>query len=63
MKVTIRKAVNKTLSNQIPDLIQRAINWMQEKYPDVSFDLDFIFGTGCRARYFRNEVHNGSYMN
>lgn len=63
MNILIRKAVSKTIAPQLSSFTEKAVAWLQPKYPDVTFDnVRFIFGTGVRARYFRNEVPNGSHI-
>ena len=60
--ITIRKAVRLSEA-EILDYLIKSVNWMQRKYPDVNFDnIHYIFGTGCRARYFRNEEQHNSHV-
>ena len=55
-KVTIRKSVRQKIKDQIPLVLNSALDWMGDKYPNVDFrKADFIFSSGyCRSRYFRN---------
>lgn len=61
MNVTIRRSVPKSVQN-IPQLIEDATRWMQQRYPAVNFsNVEFIFSGGYnRSQYFRN---NGKYGN
>jgi hypothetical protein len=64
MQITIRQSVRKELADKIPSLVDAAIKWMANKYPDVDFDKpSFIFSSGySRCRYYRNEVKDGKYL-
>lgn len=57
MEITIRKSVPPTLKKNINRCINIAKQFVQQKYPEVSFDnVDYIFSsTSSRSRYFRNE--------
>ena len=57
--ITIRKSVNRDLSNKIPGLLSEALSWMKSRYNDINFsNLEFIFSAGySRSRYFRNETN------
>jgi len=59
--ITIRKSVPKAVQD-IPQMIEEATTWMQQRYPAVNFaNVEFIFSGGYnRSRYFRN---NGEYGN
>jgi hypothetical protein len=63
-KITIRNSVPRGLVDQIPTLIQKAVSWLQAKYPSVDFTTtEYIFsGNYTRSRYYRNEVECGKYL-
>lgn len=63
-QITIRKSVSKDIADAIPSLVDKALDWMKNKYPNVNFDYaEFIFSAGFnRSRYFRNEVANAKYV-
>lgn len=64
MNIIIRKSVRSEIADTIPGLINKSLDWMRKKYPDVNFDnVDFIFSAGYRrSRYFRNEITDGKYL-
>jgi hypothetical protein len=50
MNIIFRKGVKISTEN-----IERAMCWVNRKYPDVSFTgVDIVFGKGSKCRYFRN---------
>jgi len=63
-KLVIRNSVPRGLVENIPALVEKAIGWLQNKYPSVDFTTtEFIFsGAYKRSRYFRNEVECGKYL-
>jgi len=63
-KLVIRNSVPRGLVENIPALVEKAIEWVQNKYPSVDFTTtEFIFsGAYKRSRYFRNEVECGKYL-
>ena len=63
MEITIRKSVLNSAKENIPTMLERALEFLKEKYPDVNFEnVDVIFsGSGCRGRYYRNDVLNAKY--
>ena len=62
--ITIRKSVRQDIVYKIPELVNNALLWMKQKYPNVNFDkVEYIFSAGYnRSRYFRNEVANAKYL-
>lgn len=64
-KITIRNSVSQTDREYLPEIIERALGFMQAKYPNVNFGkVDFIFsGSLSRGRYYRNEKANAKYTN
>jgi hypothetical protein len=63
-KVTIRNSVPRGLVDQIPAFIEKAVSWLQVKYPSVDFTTtEYIFsGSYSRSRYYRNQVECGKYL-
>ncbi len=62
--ITIRKSVRQDIVYKIPELVNDALLWMKQKYPNVNFDkVEYIFSAGYnRSRYFRNEATNAKYL-
>lgn len=61
--ITIRET-KKIHTDKIERSLSKALSFMREKYPDVNFHVDYIFGGGSRSRYFRNDNSgnfNGKY--
>lgn len=60
--ITIRKNVPQFIREDIEGSLGKAINFMKGKYPDVDFDVDFIFQySSSRSRYFRNNNKDSKY--
>jgi len=63
-RITIRKAVRPQLAEQIPGMIEKAISWLQTKYPTADFStVEFIIsGDAKRSRYWRNAQPDSKYV-
>ena len=60
--ITIRKSVAQCDKENIPSQLDKALNWMKSKYPNVDFDVDFIFSGAVRnSKYYRNGEQNSNY--
>lgn len=60
--LTIRSSVKSFVKDEISNCMERSLKFMQDKYPHINFDIDFIFsGASCRSRYFRNEEKHDKY--
>lgn len=61
-ELTIRKSVRPKIKEQIPSVLDEALEWMKERYPDVDFDrVGYIFSSSYnRSRYFPNQL-GGKY--
>jgi len=60
--ITIRKSVPSFVKEEIEGSFTKAIEFMKRKYPEVNFDIDFIFSnTLCRSRYYRNDEKDCKY--
>lgn len=64
-KITIRNSVSLNDRQYLPEIMDRVLSFVKEKYPTVDFGkVDFIFsGSFSRGRYYRNEHENAKYKN
>lgn len=60
MEVTIRNSVAKSDREYLPEILEKALSFVKQKYPNVDFDkVDVIFsGTVRRGKYFRNDENS-----
>lgn len=63
MEITIRNSVAQCDKVFIPEIIERALTFIKEKYPTVNFEkVDLIFSSSLsRGRYYRNEEADCKY--
>ena len=64
MTITIRKSVSKYDKENLSEILNRALCFVKNKYPNVDFSgVDVIFsGSFSRARYYRNDHKDSTYQ-